>query len=257
MWDISGPILALHFPYLPFSAGETSILISAECQKELVGEWEGETESGWKEGVHLIRQLRIREEDLGERGPNVLERGTSSLSNYHWAVFSRADSVSTYGGRPGTTACSRFTSTRILMHKLMQIWLRFKCTSNDAQKRYKSTHKRAHTQTHRHTHTAGRGLSAITAQWNIFRLERCRITLQPDDKYAVSTIINLAPLPIFRLQTWWCKKKGGLEHAGWSSCLGGGCSRAAGACSEQRHCLVRWALTGTRGHDILTHQARL
>lgn len=38
MWDISGPILALHFPYLPISAGETSILISAECQKELVGE---------------------------------------------------------------------------------------------------------------------------------------------------------------------------------------------------------------------------
>lgn len=152
MWDISGPILALHFPYLPISAGETSILISAECQKELVGEWEGETERGWKEGVHLIRQLRIREEDLGERGPNVLERGTSSLSNYHLAVLFRADSVSTYGGRPGTTACWRFTSTHILMHKLMQIWLRFKCTSNDAQKRYKYTHKRECAQTHTHTH---------------------------------------------------------------------------------------------------------
>lgn len=117
-----------------------------------------------------------------------------------------------------------------------------------------SAHTNAHartrthtdTYTHRYTHTAGRGLSAITAQWNIFRLERCRITLQPDDKYAVSTIINLAPLPIFRLQTWWCKRKGGQEHAGWSLCLSCGCGRAAGACSEQRHCLVRWALTSTK-----------
>lgn len=40
-----------------------------------------------KEGIHLIRQLRICGEDLGELGPNVLERGTSSLSNYHGAVL--------------------------------------------------------------------------------------------------------------------------------------------------------------------------
>lgn len=91
------------------------------------------------------------------------------------------------------------------MHKLMQIWLTFKCTSSDAQ-RYKHAH------THIHTHTWGRGLSAITAQWNIFRLERCRITLQPDDKYAVSTIINLVPLPTFRLQTQWCKGRGASTH---------------------------------------------
>lgn len=49
--------------------------------------------------------------------------------------------------------------------------------------------------THPHTHIGGPGLSAITAQWNIFRLERCRITLQPDDKYAVSAIINLVSPP--------------------------------------------------------------
>lgn len=41
MWALSSPILALHIPYLPISAGETSILISAECQKEVAGEWEG------------------------------------------------------------------------------------------------------------------------------------------------------------------------------------------------------------------------
>lgn len=87
------------------------------------------------------------------------------------------------------------------MHKLMQIWLTFKCTSSDAQARPRT-----------HTHTWGRELSAITAQWNIFRLERCRITLQPDDKYAVSTIINLVPLPTFRLQTPWCKGRGAGIH---------------------------------------------
>lgn len=42
MWALSGPILALHIPYLPISTVETSILISAECQKEVAGEWEGE-----------------------------------------------------------------------------------------------------------------------------------------------------------------------------------------------------------------------
>lgn len=42
MWALSGPILALHIPYLPISVGETSILISAECQKEVAVEWEGE-----------------------------------------------------------------------------------------------------------------------------------------------------------------------------------------------------------------------
>lgn len=83
--DISGPNLALHFPYLPISAGETSILISAECRREPVGDGEGVMEREWKEGVHLIRRQRIRE-DLGERGPNVLRRGTSSLSNYHRVV---------------------------------------------------------------------------------------------------------------------------------------------------------------------------
>lgn len=86
MQDISGPILALHFPYLPISAEESSILISAECQREPVGERESAMEKGWKEGVHLIRPQRIRE-DLGERGPNVLGRGTSSLSNYHRVIF--------------------------------------------------------------------------------------------------------------------------------------------------------------------------
>lgn len=50
MWAISGPILALHIPYLPISAGETSILISAECQKEVAGEWEGEMERRMKGG---------------------------------------------------------------------------------------------------------------------------------------------------------------------------------------------------------------
>lgn len=34
MWVLSGPIVALHIPYLHISVGETSILISAECQKE-------------------------------------------------------------------------------------------------------------------------------------------------------------------------------------------------------------------------------
>lgn len=72
------------------------------------------------------------------------------------------------------------------------------------------TEVQAHT--HTHTHARGPGLSAITAQWNIFRLERCRITLQPDDKYAVSTIINLAPLPTFRLQSRWCKGRGASIH---------------------------------------------
>lgn len=58
-------------------------------------------------------------------------------------------------------------------------------------------HIHMHLQRHKHTHSyaAGRGLTTITAQWNIFRLERCRITLQSDDKYAVSTVINLVPLP--------------------------------------------------------------
>lgn len=74
------------------------------------------------------------------------------------------------------------------------------------------THRGATTHTCTHTHTWGPGLSAITAQWNIFRLERCRITLQPDDKYAVSTIINLVPLPTFRLQTRWCKGRGACIH---------------------------------------------
>lgn len=87
MWALSDPILALCIPYLPISGGETSILISAECQKEVAGEWEEETERRIEGGVHLIRQLRIRGEDLGARGPNVLERGTSSLSNYHRAVL--------------------------------------------------------------------------------------------------------------------------------------------------------------------------
>lgn len=73
-------------------------------------------------------------------------------------------------------------------------------------------HRSTSTHTHTNTHTWGPGLSAITAQWNIFRLERCRITLQPDDKYAVSTIINLVPLPTFRLQTWWCKGRGASIH---------------------------------------------
>lgn len=68
------------------------------------------------------------------------------------------------------------------------------------------------TEVQAHTHAGGPGLSAITAQWNIFRLERCRITLQPDDKYAVSTIINLAPLPTFRLQSRWCKGRGASIH---------------------------------------------
>lgn len=98
----------------------------------------------------------------------------------------------------------------------MQIWLTFKYTSSDAHE----------VQAHTHIH-GGPGLSAITAQWNIFRLERCRITLQPDDKYAVSTIINLVPLPTFRLQTRWCKGRGasihwmelvaqlGLQRCGW------------------------------------------
>lgn len=45
--------------------------------------WRG----GWKKGVHLITRLQIRIVDLGERGPDVLERGTSSLSNYHRAVL--------------------------------------------------------------------------------------------------------------------------------------------------------------------------
>lgn len=44
-------------------------------------------EEDGRKGVHLIRQLGIRRGDLGERGPNVLERGTSSLSNYHRAVL--------------------------------------------------------------------------------------------------------------------------------------------------------------------------
>lgn len=44
MWALSDPILALCIPYLNISAGETSILISAECQKEVAGEWEGEME---------------------------------------------------------------------------------------------------------------------------------------------------------------------------------------------------------------------
>lgn len=38
MLAISGSILALQVPYLPISAGETSILISAECQKEVAGD---------------------------------------------------------------------------------------------------------------------------------------------------------------------------------------------------------------------------
>ncbi len=49
MWALSGPILALRIPYLPISVGETSILISAECQKEVAGEWEGEMEGRMEE----------------------------------------------------------------------------------------------------------------------------------------------------------------------------------------------------------------
>lgn len=73
---------------------------------------------GWKEGVHLIRQLGIIGEDLGERGPNVLERGTSSLSNYHGAVWP---------GQTAFMAAAWYLSTRmplrahILTHNLMQI----------------------------------------------------------------------------------------------------------------------------------------
>lgn len=60
-------------------------LLSAK-KKEPANEREG-WRGGWKEGIHLIRQLRIRGEDLRERGPDVLEGGTSSLSNYHRAVL--------------------------------------------------------------------------------------------------------------------------------------------------------------------------
>lgn len=47
MWIVSGPILALHNPYRPIAVEETSILISAECQKEVTeGEMEGRMEEG-------------------------------------------------------------------------------------------------------------------------------------------------------------------------------------------------------------------
>lgn len=76
------------------------------------------------------------------------------------------------------------------------------------------------TQIRTHSHAAGRGLSTITAQWNIFRLERCRITLQLDDKYAVSIIINLVPFPIFHLQTLWRKGKRVRGGTGWMESAG-------------------------------------
>lgn len=44
MWVLSGLILASCIPYLAIAFEETSILISAECQKEVVGEREGEME---------------------------------------------------------------------------------------------------------------------------------------------------------------------------------------------------------------------
>lgn len=141
--------------------------------------------------------------------------------------------MSVYGGRLLSQYSHAFTSARILVHKLMQIWLTFKCTSSDARRC-----RRSHTlPTHTNAHAWGPGLSAITAQWNIFRLERCRITLQPDDKYSVSTIINLVPLPTFRLQTRWCKGRGacihwmvlvpqlGLQRCGWCMHWALPCSR--------------------------------
>lgn len=50
MWALSGLILALCIQYLPISVEETSILISAECQKEVAGEWEGEMERRMEDG---------------------------------------------------------------------------------------------------------------------------------------------------------------------------------------------------------------
>lgn len=87
MWALSSPILALHIPYLPISAGETSILISAECQKEVASEWEGGMERRKEGGFSPDKAAENQRRGSQKRGPDVLEGGTSSLSNYHRAVL--------------------------------------------------------------------------------------------------------------------------------------------------------------------------
>ena len=85
---LSGRILALRAPYLPIAVEETSILISAECQKEVVGEWEGEMESRMGEVCSLDKVARGSGGRIsGSVAPNALERGTSSLPNYLKAVL--------------------------------------------------------------------------------------------------------------------------------------------------------------------------
>lgn len=49
MWTLSARILALYIHYLLISVRETSILISAECQKEVAGESDGEMERRMEE----------------------------------------------------------------------------------------------------------------------------------------------------------------------------------------------------------------
>lgn len=66
MWALSDPILALCIPYLPISAGETSILISAECQKEVAGEWEGAMQRRMEGGCSPDKEAENQER--GSRG---------------------------------------------------------------------------------------------------------------------------------------------------------------------------------------------
>ena len=197
-----GPVhaLSLHLRW------ETSILISAECQKEAARGSEMERwRAGTEEWCSPDKSGENKKSQSWGTWPRRARRQSFIFIQLPQACFGVVGGVNVRGSWLASRAFAR-------THILMQIWLTFKNMS-----------EHTHVQVETHTHAWGPELSAITAQWNIFRLERCRITLQSDDKYTVSTIIYLEPLPTSCLQTHWCKGRGERACTGWSSCLSQGC----------------------------------